>query len=62
VLGPGVAATSAGLRDHCRALASSYKVPDRIEICAALPVTETGKLFRRGLKEQAAALATPVSR
>ena len=44
------------LRAHCRALASSYKVPDRIEICAALPTTETGKLFRRGLKERASAL------
>ncbi|HEX3882391.1 MAG TPA: class I adenylate-forming enzyme family protein [Stellaceae bacterium] len=43
------------LRAHCRALASSYKVPDRIELCAALPTTETGKLFRRGLKEMAAA-------
>jgi fatty-acyl-CoA synthase len=58
----GGAATSAALREHCRALASSYKVPDRIEICAALPVTETGKLFRRGLKEQAAALTGAVSR
>ncbi|HEX3861177.1 MAG TPA: class I adenylate-forming enzyme family protein [Stellaceae bacterium] len=44
------------LRTHCRNLASSYKVPDRIEIRAALPVTETGKLFRRALKEEAAAL------
>ena len=56
VLGPGAEATGAALREHCRALASSYKTPDRIEICAALPVTETGKLFRRGLKEQAIAL------
>jgi fatty-acyl-CoA synthase len=44
------------LREHCRALASSYKVPDRIEIRATLPVTETGKLFRRALKEEAQAL------
>ncbi len=44
------------LRAHCRDLASSYKVPDRIEIRTALPVTETGKLFRRGLREEAAAL------
>jgi fatty-acyl-CoA synthase len=54
VLAPGGDATGVALREHCRALASSYKVPDRIEICAALPVTETGKLFRRGLKEMAA--------
>ena len=44
------------LREHCRTRASSYKVPDRIEIRAALPVTETGKLFRRALKEEAQAL------
>jgi acyl-coenzyme A synthetase/AMP-(fatty) acid ligase len=44
------------LRAHCRALASSYKVPDRIEFRAALPVTETGKLFRRALKEEAETL------
>jgi len=56
VLGSGADATAAKLREHCRALASSYKTPDRIEICAALPVTETGKLFRRGLKDRAAAL------
>ncbi|MGD9618068.1 MAG: class I adenylate-forming enzyme family protein [Alphaproteobacteria bacterium] len=45
------------LRAHCRALVSSYKVPDHIELCAALPVTETGKLFRRALREEAARLA-----
>jgi fatty-acyl-CoA synthase len=44
------------LRAHCRALASSYKVPDHVELCTALPVTETGKLFRRTLRERAAAL------
>ena len=42
--------------NHCRTLASSYKVPDLIAIRAALPVTETGKLFRRALKEEAQAL------
>jgi len=53
---PGGEVRGAALREHCRALASSYKVPDHVEICAALPLTETGKLFRRGLKERAAAL------
>jgi fatty-acyl-CoA synthase len=48
------------LRAHCRALASSYKVPDRIEICAELPATETGKLLRRALKERAQALINTV--
>jgi acyl-coenzyme A synthetase/AMP-(fatty) acid ligase len=44
------------LREHCRRLASNYKVPDRVEIRAALPVTETGKLFRRALRDEAQAL------
>ena len=53
---PGASLDPEALRAHCRALASSYKVPDRFEICAALPVTETGKLFRRALKERASSL------
>jgi fatty-acyl-CoA synthase len=56
VAAPGAPLDDEALRAHCRGLASSYKVPDRIEFCARLPTTETGKLFRRGLKEQAAAL------
>jgi len=50
---PGPAIGADALRAHCRALASSYKVPDRIELRPALPVTETGKLFRRALREEA---------
>ncbi len=41
---------------HCRALASRYKVPDFIEIRDALPVTATGKLMRRELKRLAGEL------
>jgi fatty-acyl-CoA synthase len=50
---PGAEIDGDALREHCRARASSYKVPDHIEIRAALPVTETGKLFRRALKDEA---------
>ena len=53
---PGAALDEHVLLEHCRARASSYKVPDRMEIRAALPVTETGKLFRRALKDEAQAL------
>jgi fatty-acyl-CoA synthase len=53
---PGAALDPDALREHCRALVSSYKVPDRIEIRGALPVTETGKLFHRALKDEAQAL------
>jgi fatty-acyl-CoA synthase len=52
---PGAAVTSDELREHCRALAASYKTPDRIELCNDLPVTTTGKLLRRELKQMAAA-------
>lgn len=53
---PGVALSSDELRAHCRALASSYKSPDRIEICESLPSTPTGKVLRKELKSMAEAL------
>ena len=52
----GAVVTSEALRAHCRALAANYKTPDRIEICAALPATPTGKLMRRELKRMATAV------
>jgi fatty-acyl-CoA synthase len=52
----GASLTSAELEAHCKALASRYKVPDRINITAALPVTTTGKLMRRELRDCAVAL------
>ena len=54
----GVTVTSEELRSHCRALAATYKTPDRIELCDVLPVTPTGKLLRRELKQMAAAAVT----
>ena len=50
---PGAAIADDALKAHCRALASSYKIPDRVELRAALPTTETGKLHRRALREEA---------
>jgi acyl-coenzyme A synthetase/AMP-(fatty) acid ligase len=38
-------------------VASRYKVPDFIEVRDSLPVTVTGKLMRRELKQIAASLA-----
>ena len=46
----------AAVREFCRTEAASYKTPDRIELCAALPLTPTGKLQRSELKKMAAAL------
>lgn len=49
----GTEPTEAELVAHCRSVASKYKVPDRIEIRPALPLTPTGKLQRRELKQHA---------
>jgi long-chain acyl-CoA synthetase len=53
---PGSTPTPEELVAHCRAVASRYKVPDFVEIRASLPVTATGKLMRRDLKQLAAEL------
>ena len=53
---PGAQVSAAELRSFCRANASSYKAPDRIELCAALPLTPTGKVLRQALRQLAAAL------
>jgi fatty-acyl-CoA synthase len=58
---PSAVLVAEELRAHCRMLASSYKVPDHVELCAALPVTETGKLFRRGLRDMAENLIASAS-
>jgi fatty-acyl-CoA synthase len=53
---PGATLLPEALAAHCRALASRYKVPDAIKIRDTLPVTVTGKLMRRDLKQIAALL------
>ena len=51
ILKPGQSVTTAALMAHCRQAASRYKVPDFIQFRESLPVTVTGKLMRRDLKE-----------
>jgi len=58
---PGITLRPDELAAHCRALASRYKVPDFIEVCESLPVTVTGKLMRRELKQIAASLSRDVA-
>ena len=53
---PGAMLRADELTAHCRTLASRYKVPDFIEVREALPVTATGKLMRRELKQLATAI------
>lgn len=54
---PGATLRPDELAAHCRSLASRYKVPDFIEVRDSLPVTVTGKLMRRELKQIAVSLA-----
>jgi fatty-acyl-CoA synthase len=58
VLKPDFAITRDELAAHCRAVASRYKVPDIIEFRAELPITVTGKLMRRELKQLAVAMGS----
>ena len=52
---PGRRPVPEALAAHCRERLSRYKVPDRIEVREALPLTATGKLMRRELKAIAGA-------
>ena len=38
------------LRDHCRANLARYKVPDRILLVEAFPLTPMGKIRKRDIK------------
>jgi len=41
------------LFEHCRSQLSRYKIPDYLVVCKSMPLTVTGKLMRRELKELA---------
>ncbi len=60
VLATGASLSEDALIAHCRKVASSYKLPDRIEIRESLPCTTTGKLMRQSLKSEAAKLVGPM--
>jgi acyl-CoA synthetase (AMP-forming)/AMP-acid ligase II len=55
VLEPGTDVSEEELRAHVRARLRSTKTPEQIEIRAALPFNETGKLLRRVLRDELAA-------
>jgi acyl-CoA synthetase (AMP-forming)/AMP-acid ligase II len=50
VAAAGVAPTSDGLSDYCRAHLAPYKVPVRFEVVDALPRNEVGKVLKAVLK------------
>jgi len=51
---PGSSIDVEAIMEHARKYLSRYKVPDRVYLCEALPLTATGKLMRRELKAIAA--------
>lgn len=53
-LGPGAAVSESGLRDFVRGRLRSTRTPERIDIRAELPFSETGKLLRRVLRQELA--------
>jgi len=54
VLRPGMSATAADIKTHCRERLAPYKVPSQYEFVSELPKTMVGKVLRRVLKQQEA--------
>lgn len=52
VLKPGEQATAAELREHCRTQLAPYKVPRAVYFRKSLPLSPTGKVLRRVLREE----------
>lgn len=48
---PGVELTADGLRAELRKVLTSYKVPRRIDFAGSLPREDSGKIFKRKLRE-----------
>lgn len=61
VLRPGKTMNLDGLRDHCKATLTAYKVPKQMRVCAELPKTPVGKILRKDLRAEAAKESGPVS-
>jgi long-chain acyl-CoA synthetase len=52
VLRPGMSATAAEIKSHCRERLAPYKVPSQYEFVSELPKSQVGKVLRRVLKQQ----------
>ena len=48
---PGVALTADAVRDYLRQRMANYKVPKIVEMAASLPREDSGKIFKRKLRE-----------
>jgi acyl-CoA synthetase (AMP-forming)/AMP-acid ligase II len=52
VLAPGAAASAEELIAHCRTHIAGYKVPKAVEFVEALPMTATGKILKRAVRDR----------
>ena len=52
VLKPGAKASATDLQDHVKSNLARYKVPRVVEFCDELPREDTGKVFKRLLRER----------
>lgn len=57
VLRPGMSATAAEMKAHCRESLAPYKVPSQYEFVTELPKSMVGKVLRRVLRQQETAKA-----
>ena len=55
----GQALTEDELKGHIAGYVTSFKVPSRVVFKAQLPKNRVGKIMKRALREEMAALATP---
>ena len=51
ILKPGVEVSRADLVAHCREHLAAYKVPRGVQFVASVPITSSGKIMRRMLKD-----------
>ena len=51
ILKPGVEVSRADLVAHCREHLAAYKAPRAVQFVASVPITSSGKIMRRMLKD-----------
>jgi len=59
VLKPGASVTSEEIRDHAKARIAGYKAPRTVEFVDVLPLSPTGKVLKRALREAYRAAERP---
>lgn len=58
---PGAEVTEAAVLEHCRAVMASYKKPKEVRVVSEFPLSSTGKIAKKVLREQLEAGAARVT-